>query len=202
MRPDGRPELKRSESSSDGANVELVVSQRFLVVLAAVIVLAVTATTSQAAGCRGADAQPGRASMKTLDRATLCLMNTERRAHGRSRLRANASLTRAARGYARAMVRQRFFDHTSPGGSTMMSRVRATAYLHRAGSYSLGENIAWGGGSLGTPRAIVRAWMHSAGHRVNLLNPRFRHVGVGIAAGVPPGGMAGGTYVTDFGTRR
>jgi uncharacterized protein YkwD len=181
--------------------VERIVPDRFLVTLLAVIVLAVTATTSQAADCRGADAQPGAASMGTLDSATLCLMNAERRAHGRSRLQSNAALTRAARGYAEAMVRQGFFDHTSPSGSTMVSRVRATSYLHRAGSYSLGENIAWGGGSLGTPRAIVRAWMHSAGHRANLLNPRFRHVGVGIAAGVPPGGMAGGTYVTDFGTR-
>ncbi len=182
--------------------MELALSQRFLIAIAAVIVLAVTATTSQAAECGGADAQPGRASMKTLDRATLCLMNAERRAHGRSSLRAAPSLTRAARDYANAMVRQRFFDHVSPGGSTMLTRVRATAYLHRAGAYSLGENIAWGGGSLGTPRAIVRAWMDSAGHRANLLNPRFRDVGIGIAAGVPPGGMAGGTYVTDFGTRR
>ena len=181
--------------------MQLAVSQRLVIAIAAVFVLAVTATTSHAAGCRGADAHPGQASLKTLDRATLCLMNSERVAHGRSRLHAAPSLTRAARRFARTMVRRHFFDHTSPSGSTMISRVRATAYLHRAGAYSLGENIAWGGGSLGTPRAIVRAWMHSAGHRANLLNPRFRHVGVGIAAGVPPGGMAGGTYVTDFGTR-
>ena len=33
--------------------------------------------------------------------------------------------------------------------------------------------------------------MHSAGHRRNILNPRFRDIGVGIAAGVPPGGMTG-----------
>lgn len=99
------------------------------------------------------------------------------------------------------MVRRRFFDHVSPSGSTMMARVCASAYPHRAGAYSIGENIAWGGGSLGTHRAIVRAWMRSAGHRANLLNPRFRDVGVGVAPGVPPGGMAGGTYVTDFGAR-
>lgn len=95
------------------------------------------------------------------------------------------------------MVRRRFFDHVSPSGSTMMARVCASAYPHRAGAYSIGENIAWGGGSLGTHRAIVRAWMRSAGHRANLLNPRFRDVGVGV----PPGCMAGGMHVTDFGAR-
>ena len=182
--------------------MEIAVPQRFLIAIAAVIVLAVTATTSQAARCRGAGAQPGHASIRTLDRATLCLMNAERRAHGRRGLHASRALGHAASGFAHTMVRRHFFDHVSPSGSTMMSRVRATAYLHRAGSYSLGENIAWGGGSLGTPRAIVRAWMHSAGHRANLLNPGFRHVGVGIALGVPTPGIWGGTYVTDFGTRR
>jgi uncharacterized protein YkwD len=182
--------------------VELAASHRFIVVLAALLVLAVTASTSQAAGCAGADAVPGQAATTALQHATLCLMNSARRQHGRRHLREQPALEGAASGYAQAMVAQKFFDHVSPGGSTMVARVRASAYLHRAGSYSLGENIAWGGGSLGTPRSIVRMWMQSAGHRANLLNPRFRDVGVGVASGVPPGGMAGGTYVTDFGTRR
>lgn len=182
--------------------MELAVSRKILLVLAAILALAVTATSARAAGCRDAGAHPGSSSMRVLDRATLCLMNAERRAHGLRPLRSQGSLHRAAQRYARSMVRQGFFDHVSPAGSTMMTRVRATAYLKRAGSYSLGENIAWGGGSLGTPRAIVRAWMHSAGHRANLLDPAFHDVGVGIAAGIPPGGMSGGTYVTDFGRRR
>ncbi|MGZ4277018.1 MAG: CAP domain-containing protein [Solirubrobacteraceae bacterium] len=181
--------------------MERVVSHRLLIVLTAILALAVTASSAHAAGCRGADASPGQASSRTLDQATLCLMNAERHAHGRAPLRAQHALGRAAAAYARAMVRGRFFDHVSPGGSTMVARVRATAYLHRAGSYSIGENIAWGGGYLGTPRAIVRAWMHSAGHRANLLSPAFRDVGVGVAAGVPDGSMPGGTYVCDFGRR-
>jgi uncharacterized protein YkwD len=180
--------------------VEQVLARKILLVLAAILALAVTASSAHAAGCPGAGADPGKASLARLDRATLCLMNAERAAHGLPRLRSQRSLHAAARRYARSMVHGKFFDHVSPSGSTMTSRVRATAYLKRAGAWSLGENIAWGGGSLGTPRAIVNAWMHSAGHRANLLNPRFRDVGVGIAAGIPVGG-AGGTYVTDFGRR-
>ena len=40
-----------------------------------------------------------------------------------------------------------------------------------------GENVAMGYPS---PRSVVRAWMRSAGHRANILNPAFRHVGVGL----------------------
>ncbi len=41
----------------------------------------------------------------------------------------------------------------------------------------MGENIAKGYRS---PAAVVRGWMHSKGHRANILSPRFTHLGVGI----------------------
>ena len=154
--------------------------------------------------CDDADALPGQASADRVRAATLCLMNAERGARGLGRLRSEPALERVADSYASQMVRQRFFDHTSPGGSTMLSRIRATPYLHDVASWSVGENLAWGTGPLATPRATMRAWMHSAGHRANLLDPRFRDVGIGVAAGVPEQlgpGEAGGTYVTDFGRR-
>jgi hypothetical protein len=34
-----------------------------------------------------------------------------------------------------------------------------------------------------TPAAIHNAWMHSPGHRANLLNPQVDHVGVAVVAG-------------------
>ena len=52
-------------------------------------------------------------------------------------------------------------------------------------SWSVGENLAWGTGVLATPRATVRAWMHSPDHRANLLDRRFADVGIGVAAGAP-----------------
>jgi uncharacterized protein YkwD len=86
----------------------------------------------------------------------------------------------------------------------MMSRIQGSHYLDGARSWSLGENIAWGSGTLATPRSIVRAWMHSPEHRANILNGGFRDIGIGIATGapVPLGSRLGGaTYTTDFGTR-
>ena len=100
------------------------------------------------------------------------------------------------------MVERRYFAHDTPDGVGMADRIKRAGYLRAGRAWSLGENIAWGTDDLGTAAEIHNAWMNSAGHRANLLNPRFRHVGVGIAPGVPTPGVWGGTYVTDFGTRR
>ena len=154
--------------------------------------------------CVSADAMPGQAAVDDLRAATLCLMNAERTARGLGRLQSEPLLGRVAAGYARQMVRGQFFDHTSPAGSTMLARIKATSYLRDVSSWSVGENLAWGTGALATPRAMVRAWMQSAEHRANLLDRHFADVGIGVAAGAPVAlepGELGGTYVTDFGRR-
>jgi uncharacterized protein YkwD len=154
--------------------------------------------------CAGADAMPGQAAVEDLRAATLCLMNAERAARGLGRLQAEPLLGRVAANYARQMVRGQFFDHTSPAGSTMLARIRSTSYLRDVTSWSVGENLAWGSGTLATPRAMVRAWMQSAEHRANLLDRHFADVGIGVAPGAPVAlepGELGGTYVTDFGRR-
>jgi uncharacterized protein YkwD len=154
--------------------------------------------------CVSADAMPGQAAVEDLRAATLCLMNAERTARGLGRLQSEALLGRVAAGYARQMVRGQFFDHTSPAGSTMLARIKATSYLRDVTSWSVGENLAWGTGTLATPRAMVRAWMQSAEHRANLLDRHFADVGIGVTAGAPVAlepGELGGTYVTDFGRR-
>lgn len=154
--------------------------------------------------CVSADAMPGQAAVEDLRAGTLCLMNAERTARGLGRLQAEPLLGRVAASYARQMVRGQFFDHTSPAGSTMLARIKATSYLRDVTSWSVGENLAWGTGALATPRAMVRAWMQSTEHRANLLDRHFADVGIGVSAGAPVAletGELGGTYVTDFGRR-
>jgi len=165
---------------------------------AALIVLLVPA--SAAAACRGAGATTRTATTSTLVRATLCILNAKRADHHLRPLRPNSKLATAARRHSRAMVRQRFFSHTSPNGDTFIDRIRATGYLEGARSWSAGENIAYGSGSRSTPRSIGRAWMGSPGHRANILSRSFRAIGIGIASGTPVG-VAGATYTTDFGRR-
>jgi uncharacterized protein YkwD len=43
--------------------------------------------------------------------------------------------------------------------------------------------------------------MNSPPHRRNILNRKFRQIGIGVAAGAPVAGSSGTTYVTDFGVR-
>jgi uncharacterized protein YkwD len=156
---------------------------------------------SAAARCANADLEPNAANLVTIRRATLCLLNAERRRRGRGRLRSNARLRTAAQRYAEDMVRRSFFDHVSPGGSTLVDRLRATAYVRSARSWSVGENLAVATGSLATPAAIMRGWMRSPGHRANILRRKFREVGIGVALGTPDFGSDGATYTTNFGRR-
>jgi uncharacterized protein YkwD len=58
----------------------------------------------------------------------------------------------------------------------------------------VGENLAWGVGTSAEARAIVGGWLASPSHRGNLLNPRFRFVGLGFASG-EFNGHAGATLV-------
>jgi uncharacterized protein YkwD len=150
---------------------------------------------ADAYACRGADGTRSEASIR---QATLCLLNRERRGQGQRPLQLDDQLTRAAELHSRDMVRGRFFEHVSPQGSTMVDRILRTGYARRHG-WALGENLAWAEGELATPRAVVRSWMASPGHRVNILDPRFREIGIGIVRGNPCSGAGGLTYTTDFG---
>jgi uncharacterized protein YkwD len=162
---------------------------------AALVALAVPATAS--ASCANAGADPASISLRQAQTATLCLLNDQRRAHGVRALRENDRLDKASVGYARRMASQNIFEH-----GDFVGRIRASSYLSGAGSWRVGENIAWGTGSYGTPAGIVKMWMNSPGHRHNILEPGFRDIGLGIARGVPRAGLSGGgTYVTDFGAR-
>jgi uncharacterized protein YkwD len=98
--------------------------------------------------------------------------------------------------HAQDMARHNFFEH-----GDFVGRITRTNYLAGAGSWTVGENIAWGGGSYSTPKSIVHMWMNSPPHRQNILSPSFHEIGIGIARGTPQAGVGGATYATDFGAR-
>lgn len=156
-----------------------------------------------ATSCGPTDARPGTISQPTLRRTTLCLVNRERARRGRRALRHNRRLAIAGIRHARDMVRRNYFSHDSPSGASFLDRIRRTGYFRGARSWAAGENLAWGSGGHATPRSIVRSWMASPGHRANILQRRFREIGVGIVLGTPRVGLpTGATYATEFGLRR
>ena len=179
-------------------------ARRYTLAALAVAALAVPAALpdTAAAGCRGADAHPSQVSNKVVKRATFCLLNKRRDAHGRRPLDRNKRLARAARAHALDMVQRNYFSHTTPTGIDFVDRIMRQDYVNPGEGWTLGENLAWGSYQLATPRSIVRSWMHSPGHRANILNSRFREIGIGIVTGSPQAGTENAaTYSTSFGTR-
>ncbi|HEX2162278.1 MAG TPA: CAP domain-containing protein [Thermoleophilaceae bacterium] len=137
-----------------------------------------------------------------LARAAVCLINARRATRGLPRLRINHRLSRAARWHTQDMVRRSYFGHVSRRGRDVVDRLYGARYLGGRFSWAVGENLAWGSGSLGTPRSIVRAWMKSPGHRRNMLDRRYREIGIGvIAAGPVRTDIPAATYTTTFGVR-
>lgn len=165
--------------------------------------LAFAPAASAESACTHPGALPWKTSERTVARATVCLLNVERKRHGLQSLHIDLRLGHAAAGHSAEMSRRKYFSHNSRSGASFLDRIRRAGYLRRARRWSVGENIAWGTGALGSPRLIVRAWMHSPGHRANILTRSFRHIGIGISAGVPVGVPTGNgaTYTTDFGMR-
>ncbi len=104
------------------------------------------------------------------------LTNMERRRAGLSELRQNAQLTRAAQLQSDQMGATRTLDHVIPGTPYPQPQDRLAAANYIWEMY--GENVATGQRS---GNEVVAAWMNSAGHRANILNPHYTELGVGFA---------------------
>lgn len=147
---------------------------------------------------------PKTVAVAQADHAVLCLLNKRRAAHGLGPLHGNSDLSAAAGNHSRYMDAHGCFDHVCAGEPDIVVRLtRARYLLQNLSRWAYGEDIAWGGGGLGTPKSIVQAWMHSPPHRENILSSTFDDAGVGVAWGTPtdPNGD-GGLYTVDFGYRR
>jgi uncharacterized protein YkwD len=140
----------------------------------------VFAATPTALGARQAATQAG----------VLHAINAARTAHGLRPLRLDAGLDRAAAVHTAEMLRGNYFAHGDFAG-------RMTAF-HLGGT--LGENLAWGSGSAGSPRSIVQMWLASPEHRANLLRPGFRRLGLGLGYGAFQGQGSATVVTADFGS--
>lgn len=167
--------------------------------LACGAVLETLLATAALALAHGAGEQPCAGAHERADaarrrHAVHCLVNRARATHGLHRLRAARTLARAARSHASDMRKRGFFEHRSPDGTTPQVRARRAGYRGAV----VGETIALSVGRRVSAAAVVRSWLRSPGHRRVLLDPRMRHVGVGLADGA--GRRAAGTaLVLDVG---
>jgi uncharacterized protein YkwD len=164
-----------------------------------VSVLAIAALLSWAPGagaCPGAKRPAGGESADQARLAIRCLINDFRRSRHLHGVRGNTPLQIAAQEHSDAMNAGNFFAHDGDG--TLSSRTRGAGFR----GWGVGEVLAFGMGPLGSPKATVRAWLHSAEHREILLMRRWRQIGVGISPGSPfgPDGPSEATYTADLGS--
>jgi uncharacterized protein YkwD len=147
-------------------------------------------------------ALPRQAPTRWLARATICLINQRRAVRGMRRLRLSYGLSKAAVWHSHDMVHRKYFAHVSRSGSDVVNRLRKSRYIKAGFGWMVGENLAWGSGTSGAPREIVTAWMNSPAHRRNMLNPRYREIGIGVLVGAPQRTeLPAATYTTTFGYR-
>ena len=103
------------------------------------------------------------------------LVNKDRSEHGLSPLIRDEELTKVARQHSRDMFVRGYFSHVTPDEKDPFDRMKAND-IH---FITAGENIA-----LAQTISIAQyGFMHSPGHRANILNPAFGHIGIGILDG-------------------
>ncbi len=171
-----------------------------LSVLAVLALLSVGASGATAAGT------PARAltAANQLETQVLAELNAIRKEHGLVPLRLSRSLSTAADAHSRAMGTFGFFAHSSRDGSAFWKRVQRYYGPDGHSSWAVGENLLWSTTGIDASRAL-KLWMGSPGHRKNILEARWREIGLS-AVSVPaaPGVFSGRDVViitTDFGVR-
>jgi uncharacterized protein YkwD len=123
----------------------------------------------------------------------LAQINAVRAAAGVPPVKPCPALRRSAQQYATVMSTHDHFGHVGPEGSQPVERVMREGYRWRA----FAENIAAG---QRTVTGVMAAWVASPGHYANLVNPAYRHVGLGHAS--TDTGSYGDYWVQDFGRGR
>lgn len=116
------------------------------------------------------------ASVTDFEQEVIRLVNEIRAENGLKSLNYNWELARVARYKSQDMKDNGYFARNSPVYGTPFQMIKNFGISFR----SAGENIARGYAS---PQAVVNAWMNSSGHRANILNANYTHIGVGYVSG-------------------
>jgi hypothetical protein len=102
-------------------------------------------------------------------------------------------LAAAAQRHANDLAANQLASHIGTDGSDASQRIAEAGYAAWGGTM-VGENY-WAGTT--TPRQAFDWFMESQPHRENILNPRYREIGVGVATDIDGRSY----YVLNFGAR-
>ncbi len=122
-----------------------------------------------------AEQQQSVSQVSAFEQKVVELTNQERSKYGVPALKHDVELSKVARVKSSDMKAKGYFAHNSPTHGSPFDMMKQFGITYR----SAGENIAMGQRS---PEEVVKAWMNSEGHRKNILNSSFTHIGVGYVA--------------------
>ena len=144
-------------------------------------------------------------ALSPLERGVLADINAFRTSHHLSSLRLSTQLGAAALTHTQEMASDGYFAHESADGSAFWKRIQGFYESTPWSYWSVGENLLWSSPDVDASGAL-QMWLHSPEHRANLLNPRWREIGVAAVHVVAAPGAFHGLDVTivttDFGVRR
>ena len=104
--------------------------------------------------------------------------NQYRKKAGQKDLVLDTTLTRAACYRSLEMAKTNNMSHTRPDGTSCFTILN----VYKVGYMAAGENIAYTSKGYGVNAKVVsQMWYNSTGHRANMLNSRFKKIGIGIA---------------------
>lgn len=123
--------------------------------------------------------------INSLNQQMLQMVNQARQQHGLNPLILDPQVTQVAQIKSEEMVQRNYFSHNSPtyGSPANMLKTFGVKYTRS------GENLA-------KAASVTNAFnnlMNSDGHRRNILNPSYTHIGLGVDR--HPSGVSGGHYV-------
>ncbi|MGE7878728.1 CAP domain-containing protein [Peribacillus muralis] len=113
---------------------------------------------------------------QTVEQQILRLVNEERSKAGLPNVEMDTSLSKTATLKSEDMRDHDYFNHTSPTYGSPFDMMKAFGITYK---YA-GENIAAGQPS---GESVMKSWMNSPGHKANILNKNYTHIGIGHATG-------------------
>ena len=111
----------------------------------------------------------------SVEQEVIRLVNQERAKNGLSPLKYDWELARVAEHKSLDMRSLDYFSHTSPTYGSPFDIMKNYGIHYQAA----GESIAKGQTSA---QQVMNAWMNSSGHRANILNSNYTHIGVGYVS--------------------
>lgn len=102
------------------------------------------------------------------------LTNQERAKAGLKALQIDTKLTQSAQAKSQDMKNKNYFSHTSLTYGSPFDQMKSMGITYK----SAAENIAMGQRNAAE---VVDAWMKSPGHKANIMNGSFTHIGVGLS---------------------